>query len=108
VITAQVGSSAVGKGALQEATGEGRTVDHVEIFDAISKYSTRVYSGLKLHEALRNALRVSINGRPGPSHLDIMSEVFATKIEIEEDWLRDKIEHYHGYPVSTFDCFDTN
>jgi len=94
VITAQVSSNAVGKGACQEATGEGRTIDHVEIFGAISKYSTRVYSGLKLHEAFRNALRVSLNGRPGPSHLDIMSEVFATKFEAEEDWLKERIEHY--------------
>ncbi len=94
VITAQVGSSAVGKGALQEATGEGRTIDHVEIFDAISKYSTRIHSGLKLHEGLRNALRVSLNGRPGPSHLDIMSEVLATKFEVKEDWLNERIEHY--------------
>ncbi|MBN1190114.1 MAG: thiamine pyrophosphate-binding protein [Dehalococcoidales bacterium] len=94
VITAQVGSSAVGKGALQEATGEGRTVDHLEMFSAISKYSTRVYSGQKLHEALRNALRVSLNGRPGPSQLDIMSEVFATNIEIEKDWLKERIERY--------------
>jgi hypothetical protein len=44
VITAQVGTSAVGKGALQEATGEGRTIDHVELFDGMTKYSTRVTS----------------------------------------------------------------
>ncbi len=94
VITAQVGSSAVGKGALQEATGEGRTVDHVEIFDAISKYATRVHSGIKLHEAFRNALRVSLNGRPGPSHLDIMSEVLATEFEAEDYWLKERIERY--------------
>ena len=83
VVTAQVGSSAVGKGALQEATGEGRTIDHVEIFDGITKYSVRVHSGMKLHEALRNALRLSINGRPGPCHLDVMSEVLATQLETE-------------------------
>jgi acetolactate synthase-1/2/3 large subunit len=94
VLTAQVGSSAVGKGALQEATGEGRTIDHVEIFDGITKYATRVYSGMKLHEALRNALRASLNGRPGPSHLDIMSEVLATKFDAEESWLKERIERY--------------
>lgn len=96
VITAQVGSNAVGKGALQEATGEGRTVDHVEIFDAISKYSTRVHSGIKLHETFRNALRLSLSGRPGPSHLDIMSEVLATEFEAEEDWLKERVEHYRS------------
>ena len=30
IITAQVGTSIIGKGGLQEATGVGRTIDHVE------------------------------------------------------------------------------
>jgi acetolactate synthase-1/2/3 large subunit len=89
-ITAQVGSSAVGKGGLQEATGEGRTIDHVEIFDGITKYSVRVHSGTKLHEALRNALRLSINGRPGPCHIDVMSEVFAGEFEVEASWFLER------------------
>ena len=91
VITAQVGSSAVGKGALQEATGEGRTIDHVEIYDGITKYSVRVHSGTKLHEALRNALRLSINGRPGPCHIDVMSEVLASDFEVEASWISERV-----------------
>jgi acetolactate synthase-1/2/3 large subunit len=94
VITVQVGSSAVGKGACQEGTGEGRSIDHVEIFDGMSKYASRVYTGAKLHETLRNALRVSLNGRQGPSHIDIMSEVLATKFEVEENWLTERVERY--------------
>jgi len=94
VITAQVGTSAVGKGALQEATGEGRTIDHVELFDGMSKYTTRVFSVNKLHEALRNALRVALNGRPGPVHLDIMAQIFAAEIEMNKAALSEQIERY--------------
>lgn len=83
VITAQVGSSAVGKGALQEATGEGRTIDHVELFDGMTKYSARVPSVRKLPDMFRNAVRVALNGRPGPVHLDIMSEVFANDLDVK-------------------------
>jgi acetolactate synthase-1/2/3 large subunit len=94
VITAQVGSSGVGKGALQEGTGEGRAIDHVEIFDGLSKYSTRVFSVAKLHESLRNTLRVSLNGRPGPAHLDIMAEVFAAEVEVDENSVKEKMRRY--------------
>lgn len=94
VITAQVGTSAVGKGGLQEATGEGRTVDHVEIFDGMTKYSTRVFSASKLREAFRNAARVAVNGRPGPTHLDVFTDVFAAEIEIKEGALSEKNDRY--------------
>jgi acetolactate synthase-1/2/3 large subunit len=94
VVTAQVGSSAVGKGALQEATGEGRTIDHIEIYDGITKYSVRVHSGAKLHEAVRNALRLSINGRPGPCHIDVMSEVLAGEFEVETSWISERAVRY--------------
>ena len=66
VVTAQVGTGAVGKGALQEATGEGRTIDHVELFDGVTKYSTRVFSIDKLEDACRNALRLAVNGDRDP------------------------------------------
>jgi acetolactate synthase I/II/III large subunit len=92
VITAQVGTSSVAKGALQEATGEGRTIDHVELFDGLTKYSTRVLSTGKLHEAFRNALRIALNGRPGPTHLDIMAHVFASEIDTDESTLQEKVE----------------
>ncbi len=84
VLTAQVGSSSIGKGGLQEATGEGRTPNHVEIFEGITKYSTLVTRSDKLLQSFRNALRHSLNGRPGPAHLDITADSFATEVEIEE------------------------
>lgn len=88
VITAQVGNSAIGKGGLQEATGQGRTVDHVEIFDGMTKYSTLVNNGIKLGQSFNNAIKLALNGRPGPVHLDITADTFASEIEINEKTIK--------------------
>lgn len=92
VITAQVGASAVGRGGLQEATGVGRTVDHVEIFDGMTKYSNRVLNVNKLREGVRNSVRLAVNGRPGPVHLDVMAQIFATEVDINSDILKEEIK----------------
>ncbi len=84
VITAQVGNSAIGKGGLQEATGQGRTVNHVEIFDGMTKYSTLVNNGIKLGQSFNNAIKLALNGRPGPTHLDVTADTFAAEIEVDE------------------------
>jgi acetolactate synthase-1/2/3 large subunit len=91
VITAQVGLNAVGKGGLQEATGLGRTIDHVELFDGMTKSSERILSANKLRESLRNALRVSVGGRPGPVHLDVMANIFAAEVDVDEGQLREEV-----------------
>ena len=88
IITAQVGNSAIGKGGLQEATGQGRTVNHVEIFDGMTKYSTLVNNGIKLSQSFNNAIKLALNGRPGPVHLDITADTFASEIEINEKTIK--------------------
>jgi acetolactate synthase I/II/III large subunit len=88
VLTAQVGNSAIGKGGLQEATGQGRTVDHVEIFDGLTKYSTLVNNGIKLNQAFNNAIKLALNGRPGPVHLDITADTFASEVDVDEKLIK--------------------
>jgi acetolactate synthase-1/2/3 large subunit len=74
VLTAQVGTPSIGKGALQEAAGEGRTFSQTELMSTITKYSTMVPSAEKVPEALRRALRIAFSGRPGPVHLDLPAD----------------------------------
>lgn len=81
VLTAQVGTTAIGKGALQEAAGDGRTVDQVGIFRPITKYSMMISRPNVLPEAVRKAVRIALSGRPGPVHLDIPSDVLKGEIE---------------------------
>ncbi|MBD3205033.1 hypothetical protein GF319_01665, partial [Candidatus Bathyarchaeota archaeon] len=83
VLTANVGTSAIGKGGLQEATGEGRTVNHVEIFDGMTKYSSMIFNSGKLREGFMRAFKEAINGRQGPVHLDITANTFADETDIE-------------------------
>jgi len=66
VLTAQVGTTAIGKGALQEGAGDGRTVDHVGIFRPITKHSAMVTRSVLVPEAVRKAIRIAASGRPGP------------------------------------------
>jgi len=74
VLTAQVGTSTIGKGGLQEAAGEGRTFSQTRLLSAVTKYSTMVTRAEKLPEALRRALRIAMSGRPGPVHLDLPAD----------------------------------
>ena len=74
VLTAQVGTPSIGKGALQEAAGEGRTFSQTELMSTITKYSTMVPNADKIPEALRRALRIAFSGRPGPVHLDLPAD----------------------------------
>ena len=75
VLTAQVGTVSIGKGALQEAAGEGRTFSQTDLFSCITKHSLMVTRADKLPEAIRMALRVAQSGRPGPVHLDLPADV---------------------------------
>lgn len=80
-VTAQVGTTAIGKGALQEGAGDGRTVDHVGLFRPITKYSAMVTRSVLVPEAVRKAIRIATSGRPGPVHLDLPSDVLKGEVE---------------------------
>jgi acetolactate synthase-1/2/3 large subunit len=70
VLTAQVGTSSIGRGALQEAAGEGRTFSQTGLLSEVTKYSTMVTHASKLPEATpRSANRHERTPRtnaPGP------------------------------------------
>ncbi len=83
VLTAQVGTSTIGKGGLQEAAGEGRTFSQTRLLSAVTKYSTMVTHADKLPETLRRALRIAMSGRPGPVHLDLPAD--AQRGQTEDD-----------------------
>jgi acetolactate synthase-1/2/3 large subunit len=82
-ITAQVGTTAIGKGALQEGAGVGRTINQVALFDKITKSSMMVTRGRSLGEATRRALRVAHSGRPGPVHIDLPADVQQETVDEE-------------------------
>src|SRR4030042_1711258 len=82
-LTAQVGTTAIGKGALQEGAGVGRTVDQVALFEKITKLSTMELRGKNIPDTIRRALRGALSGRPGPVHLDLPADVQGESIEAD-------------------------
>ncbi len=74
-LTAQVGTTAIGKGALQEGAGIGRTISQVGLFDKATKLSIMEVRGRNLPGTLRGALRVAQTERPGPVHIDLPADV---------------------------------
>jgi acetolactate synthase-1/2/3 large subunit len=82
VLTGQVATHALGKGAAQETTRED--IDIVAMFRPVTKYSTMVTSPGSLAHHLRRALRLALTGRPGPVHLNIPVDLWEKPLE--EEW----------------------
>lgn len=82
VITGQVSSGALGKGAAQETPPED--MDVVGMFRPVTKYSTMVTSPEMLSHHLRRALRLALTGKPGPVHLNIPVDLWGKPIS--EEW----------------------
>jgi len=82
-ITPNVGSTQYGKGAVQEASGWGRTISHVRLFSAVTKWSVEVISPQRVPDATKRAFRVMLSGRKGPVHLDIPFDYFGAEIDFE-------------------------
>lgn len=90
VLTAQVGTTSIGKGALQEGAGAGRTINQVRLFESITKLSTMELNASTLSFSVKRALRTALSGRPGPVHMDLPANIQGQAIE--ED-----IEPISGY-----------
>jgi acetolactate synthase-1/2/3 large subunit len=83
VLTAQVGTTAIGKGALQEGAGVGRTIDQVGLFEKMTKMSIMEVRGSNLPYTLQRALRLAQTERPGPVHIDLPADVQGETIEAD-------------------------
>ncbi len=81
VITGQTSTEKYGKGAHQESTGEGRTINTVEIFRHATKHSTSIVNPTRTPEILQNAIRLAKSGRMGPVHLNIPFDVLMAEID---------------------------
>lgn len=80
-ITAQAATDEFGRYGIQEGTGLGRTPDISAMFGATSKGTFRPMSPIELVPAVRDALRLAVEGRPGPVHVDIPSDLLLALVE---------------------------
>lgn len=99
VLTAQVGTTIIGKGALQEAAGRGRTINQVGLLSNVCKYSVTEFKPSNLPATLRHALRIAFEGRPGPVHLDLPRDVLQGEVEADI-W---SVQTYRGTSQASVD-----
>lgn len=83
VLTAQVGTTAIGKGALQEGAGVGRTIDQVALFEKITKMNFMEIRARNVADTIRRSLRVALSGRPGPVHIDLPADIQAEVVDAD-------------------------
>lgn len=69
-----------GKGAFQDSSGIGRTVDADKLWSAISKYRAVLDDPGKFWSCLETAVREALSGRPGPSVLLIPRDLFDREV----------------------------
>jgi acetolactate synthase-1/2/3 large subunit len=83
VITGQIATSDYGKGAFQESTGWGQSIDTVDFFRSITKQSFSAVNPLRIVETIQYAIRSATSGRMGPVHLNIPFDIQQVLVEYE-------------------------
>jgi len=91
VITGQVQVNAMGKYAIQETTGLGRTPNQLKIYESATKYAKRVERIEELQDVLEKAYIEMNTGRKGPVYIEVPTNILEEKhmfllrkIKIEE------------------------
>ena len=75
-IVGQVPTTLEGRGAFQDSSGVGRSVNAVAMFGAIAKHVARIASADTFWEELATAVRTALEGRPGPAVLLVPRDMF--------------------------------
>jgi len=91
VLTGQQPLNHLGKGAFQE-------IDHVALFSPITKWSTMLIKPEKTLEVLSKALRIAINGRPGPVHIDLPLDVQNQHLDCNEEEISREVSRVLSLP----------
>lgn len=81
VLTAQVSTSAFGKGSLQDSTESG--VDTVSLLRPVTKMSAMLSNPAAAGGLLRQALRAAMSGRRGPVHLSLPTDLMRRGVQPE-------------------------
>ncbi len=75
LISAQVATSAFGRGAVQDSSGGHWQLNSVDLFTSATKWSSMLQHPQQSYHQIRRALRTALTGRPGAVHLSIPADV---------------------------------
>ncbi len=81
VFTGQISINEFSKGAFQESTGFGQSINSVDFFKPITKESFLIHSAAKVPEMIRYAIRSATSGRMDPVHISIPFDIQLTEID---------------------------
>ncbi|PWD99106.1 thiamine pyrophosphate-binding protein [Marinilabilia rubra] len=84
VITGQVSTQDYGKGAFQESTGFGQSIDTVDFFRSVTKESFAAINPLKVADAIEYGIRSAQSGRMGPVHINIPFDIQQAEIDLSK------------------------
>jgi acetolactate synthase I/II/III large subunit len=85
-IIGQPPSTLSGRGAFQDSSGIGRTVDALALFGAMTKYSARIDDAGAFWEALHAAAQAALEGRQGPSVLLVPRDLYDREVGPRPAW----------------------
>ena len=91
VLTGQVPSRSIGRGAAQETGRED--MDIVSMFRPVTKYSAMITRPGDAPHHIRRALRLALNNRPGPVHLNIPVDLWSEAVS--EEWFEPETYRPH-------------
>ena len=86
-LVGQSESALEGRGAFQDSSGIGRTVDSLKLWGAVAKYVGKISKPDDLWYHLSEAVKVALSGRPGPAVLMFPRDIFEQEVEAcPENW----------------------
>ncbi len=81
-----------GRGAFQDSSGIGRSVNADMLFSAISKYSARLNEPSQFWPCLGSAVGAALSGRQGPAALLIPRDLNDCEVGPRPSWLPDRLQ----------------
>ncbi len=80
-IGAGVPTFSLGRNAVQDTSGRGRSIEQRIAMKAVCKQAMSVITPETAPEVLREAFKIALSGRPGPVYVEVPSDYWCTEIE---------------------------
>jgi acetolactate synthase-1/2/3 large subunit len=90
-IVGQPPTRLAGRGAFQDSSGIGRSVNAERLWAAISKYQAKITDPGQFWRFLDSAVTAALSGRPGPSVLLIPRDLFDSEVGPRPCWMPDRL-----------------
>jgi acetolactate synthase-1/2/3 large subunit len=85
-----------GRGAFQDSSGIGRSVNAARLWAAISKYQARITDPSQFWQCLDCAVTAAMSGLPGPAVLLIPRDLFDSDVGPRPGWMPERLRELNG------------